>query len=97
VSGTAQASIIRIFHRWSGLILILLVGLKILSGYRLIPFRHVTVWVDIPLVFFFIFHASYGLLKIRMVRLQKKNQAFLFTNIIGGFIFLVYIYIIFLE
>ena len=97
MSKTTPSLIIRLFHRWSGLLLILLIGLKILSGYGLIDFVHVTVWVDIPLIFFFVFHASYGILKILMPRIKRKWQAFFITNLIGLIIFLLFIFTVFLT
>ena len=66
---------VRLFHRWSGIFLILFVGLKILSGYvaagnievlsQEMAYRiHYALWIDIPLLFLFIFHSLYGLFKI---------------------------------
>ena len=66
---------VRLFHRWSGILLIVFVGLKILSGYSVTgemgifsqktAYRiHLADWVDGPLLFLFIFHSLYGLFKI---------------------------------
>jgi succinate dehydrogenase/fumarate reductase cytochrome b subunit len=96
---TTPAIVIRHFHRWSGLLLILLVSTKLLSGFRLvgaIPFPgetaanrlHFSPWVDIPLVFCFVFHSTYGILKVLMARgLQKKVRAFVIANAVALAIF----------
>jgi len=96
---TTPLVLIRHFHRWSGLTLILLVAAKLISGFRLsgaIGFpseaiansMHFSHWVDIPLVFFFLFHAAYGVLKVLMARgVQKKVRAFVIANAIAFIIF----------
>lgn len=89
---------VRSFHRWSGVLLILLIGLKMISGFNAagqiqwmpvsLAYRlHYAVWIDIPLMFLFIAHAFYGLYK--MVQTQKTNRVSLFwwTN---GIILLVF-------
>jgi succinate dehydrogenase/fumarate reductase cytochrome b subunit len=101
--------LIRIFHRWSGLLLIIFVSLKLLSGFIIAGdldilnlstgYRiHYAKFVDIPLIFFFIFHALYGILKIIMSRgIRNKMMAFTVTTIFGIVIFIIsviYIYII---
>jgi hypothetical protein len=100
---TTPAVLIRRFHRWSGLALILLVASKLISGYRLtgaigLPkeatanWMHFSEWVNAPLVFFFLFHASYGVLKVLMSRgVQKKVRAFLIANMVAFLIFASYI------
>jgi hypothetical protein len=96
---TTPAVLIRRFHRWSGLALILLVSLKLISGFRLagaIGFpaeaaagrMHFSAWVDAPLMFFFIFHAAYGILKILMPKISRKAGAFLFASIAAFLVFL---------
>jgi len=46
-------------------------------GYKI----HYSIWIDIPLIFLFIFHAAYGILKITMPKNnQKKPAAFLIAN-----------------
>ena len=100
---------IRTFHRWSGILLILTVSLKILSGYAINGFLsffsqssgykiHYARWIDIPLIFLFIFHASYGILKIVIPKNNKKNQTvFLITNCVAMVLFLtamLFIYIL---
>jgi hypothetical protein len=55
------------------------------SGYKI----HNTVFTDIPLLFIFLFHAAYGILKIYMPkRNEKKIRAFIITNILALLIFL---------
>jgi succinate dehydrogenase/fumarate reductase cytochrome b subunit len=96
---TTPAIVIRHFHRWSGLLLILLVGAKLLSGFRLagvIPFPaetaanrlHFSRWVDIPLVFCFVFHSTYGILKVLMSGgVKKKGRAFVIANAVALAVF----------
>ena len=100
---TTPLVLIRHFHRWSGLALILLVASKLISGFRLsgaigLPreamanWMHFSNWVNAPLVFFFLFHAAYGVLKVLMSRgVQKKVRAFAIANTIAFLIFLTYI------
>jgi succinate dehydrogenase/fumarate reductase cytochrome b subunit len=97
---TTPAVFIRLFHRWSGLALILFIALKLVSGFRLsgaigfpgestANWMHFSRWVDIPLVFFFIFHATYGVLKVLMARgVQKKVRAFAIANAVAILLFL---------
>jgi len=97
---TTPAVAIRHFHRWSGFALILLVAIKIISGFRLsgafgFPGEaaanrmHFSGWVDVPLLFFFIFHSTYGILKVWMSRgSSRKARAFVIANIAAFFIFL---------
>jgi succinate dehydrogenase/fumarate reductase cytochrome b subunit len=91
---------IQLFHRWSGLCLILLIGIKLLSGFVLsgkiqllneksASWMHFSKWVDLPLLFFFLFHAAYGVLKIAMSKgIQNKDRALILTNVIAGVLFL---------
>jgi succinate dehydrogenase/fumarate reductase cytochrome b subunit len=95
----AQAAFVRGFHKYSGLLLILLVGLKLFSGFEahqkfgLIPSIqamrwHTRAWIDLPLTFLFLFHASYGILKIFMVRgITKRVRAFALANLVPGLLF----------
>jgi succinate dehydrogenase/fumarate reductase cytochrome b subunit len=96
---TTPAVLIRTFHRWSGLLLILLVTAKLLSGFRLageIHFPgeiaanrlHFSRWIDVPLIFFFLFHSAYGILKVLMSKgIQKKARAFLAANLVAIVLF----------
>ncbi|MBN1782944.1 hypothetical protein JW948_17555 [bacterium] len=96
----STAVFIRIFHRWSGLLLILFTGLKILSGFviagRIQLFGasagyriHYAAWIDVPLLFLFIMHAMYGLLKIVQGRITSKTAAFAVASISGVLLFLI--------
>jgi succinate dehydrogenase/fumarate reductase cytochrome b subunit len=100
---STPAVLIRHFHRWSGFALILLVAAKLISGFRLagaIGFpgeaaanrMHFARWVDVPLVFFFVFHAAYGILKAIMARgIQKKVRAFTAATAAALLIFAAYL------
>jgi succinate dehydrogenase/fumarate reductase cytochrome b subunit len=81
------------FIRFSGPLLLILVGLKILSGYALIGKIEGTSWLsnlhqnrglDLFLLFLFIFHALYGLrlflVDLGMVK-QEKSLFWTFTII----------------
>lgn len=96
----AQAAFVRNFHKYSGLLLILLVSLKLLTGFEtqqklgLLPgvlaLRwHTRLWIDLPLTALFLFHASYGLFKIFLVRgIVNRARAFAFANVVPGLILL---------
>ena len=77
-----------IFHRISGLILILLIGLKMYSGFGMtgcmgrdvIAFWgriHVSLPVDMALTFLFIYHSLYGL-RTCLIDLGVKREKELF-------------------
>ena len=88
------------FIRFSGPLLLFLVGLKILSGYALVGRLNGIPWLsglhenrtlDILLLFLFVFHACYGLrlflIELGMVK-REKVLFWTFTLIsIGSFIF----------
>ena len=92
------------FIRFSGPLLLILVGLKIISGYTLVGRIAGVSWLsnlhqnrafDILLLFLFIFHTSYGLslflIDLGMVK-QEKSLFWVFT-IIGILLFsLCYVY-----
>jgi hypothetical protein len=104
---TTPAVVIRMFHRWSGLLLILLVGDKLISGLRLsgaihfpgesaANWMHFSHWVDVPLIFLFIFHSTYGILKMLMSRgVQKKVRAFVIANAVALVLFAVCVRFVF--
>jgi succinate dehydrogenase/fumarate reductase cytochrome b subunit len=108
MKNTTPMRFIRVFHRWSGISLILIVALKILSGLSaagrimFLPVSrayalHLTAWLDVPLLLLFYFHALYGLYKIMQGKIQKKVLLFWCANIIGLLLFvwsIVFIYII---
>lgn len=104
----AQAAFVRSFHKYSGLLLILLVALKLFSGFEahqkfgLVPGIqavrwHTRAWVDLPLTFLFLFHASYGILKIFMVRgIKKRVRAFASANVVPGLLFVLTVLFIYI-
>lgn len=84
------------FHRISGIGLIILISLKILTGFSMIGkitimdsslshSIHVNPWLDIPILFLFIFHALYGLFKIfsRIMERDKHKMLFFILNLLG--------------
>ena len=92
------------FIRFSGPLLLILVGLKILSGYSLVgkirgnllAFRSPSKSdLDILLLFVFIFHALYGLrlflIDLGMVK-QEKLLFWIFTIMSAGLFIFSYIY-----
>jgi succinate dehydrogenase/fumarate reductase cytochrome b subunit len=100
---------VRVFHRWSGMALIVFVGLKILSGYvaagNLAVFGqetanriHYALWIDIPLLFLFIFHSFYGLFKILNPAFSgKQRPLFYLLTLTAAVLFVVaviFIYIV---
>ncbi len=93
------------FIRFSGPLLLVLVGLKIASGYALVGKIEGIGWLsalhqhrtlDILLVFFFVFHASYGLrlflIDLGMMR-QEKSLFWILTMIGSGLFVLSYGYL----
>lgn len=92
------------FIRFSGPVLLILVGVKILSGYALIGKIGGITWLadlhqnrafDIFLLFLFIFHACYGLrlflIDLGMMK-KEKSLFWIFTIISAGLFVLSYIY-----
>ncbi len=83
---------IKQFHRYSGLVLILLVGLKIFSGYILTQqiemdgkvgvLLHFAKWIDIPLIILFTVHSVYGVIKF-FITPQERNKPHIFWSING--------------
>lgn len=92
------------FIRFSGPLLLILVGLKILSGYSVagkiqgIPWLtdlHLNRTLDLLLLFVFIFHALYGLrlLLIDFGMVKRENLLFwAFTIISAGLFISSYVY-----
>jgi succinate dehydrogenase/fumarate reductase cytochrome b subunit len=92
------------FIRFSGPLLFILVGLKILSGYALTGKIQVAAWLtnlhlsktlDFTLIFLFIFHALYGLrlFLIDLGMMKQENILFWgFTIISAGLFAFSYIY-----
>lgn len=86
-----SVQIIRQVHRWSGLMLILFAGMKMLSGLRLAgavsfpweaaaQWMHFSRWVDVPFLLLFTVHAAYGILRMRMAALRNKVRAFVVAS-----------------
>jgi succinate dehydrogenase/fumarate reductase cytochrome b subunit len=93
------------FIRLSGPLLLILVGIKILSGYSLVgKFQgiswltnlHVNKTLDLLLLFTFIFHALYGLrlflIDLGMAK-QEKLLFWTFTIISAGLFIFSYVYL----
>jgi succinate dehydrogenase/fumarate reductase cytochrome b subunit len=92
------------FIRFSGPLLLILVGLKILSGYSLVgkiqgiswlTNLHLNKTLDLLLLFIFIFHALYGLrlflIDFGMVK-REKLLFWAFTIISAGLFIFSYVY-----
>ena len=92
------------FIRFSGPLLLILVGLKILSGYSLVgkiqgiswlTNLHLNKTLDLLLLFIFIFHALYGLrlflIDFGMVK-RERLLFWAFTLISAGLFVLSYVY-----
>lgn len=108
MKSTTLIQIVRHFHRWSGIALILLVGAKILTGFnaagniQILPISrayqfHLSIFIDILLLFLFIGHALYGLFKMVQGKVKNKVMVFLWMNVIGLLIFslsIVFVYFI---
>lgn len=93
------------FIRLSGPLLLILVGIKILSGYSLVgkiqgiswlTNLHLNKTLDLILLFTFIFHALYGLrlflIDLGMVK-QEKLLFWTFTIISAGLFVFSYVYL----
>jgi succinate dehydrogenase/fumarate reductase cytochrome b subunit len=93
------------FIRLSGPLLLILVGIKILSGYSLVgkiqgiswlTNLHLNKTLDLLLLFTFIFHALYGLrlflIDLGMVK-QEKLLFWTFTIISAGLFIFSYVYL----
>ncbi len=74
------------FLRFSGPVLLILVGIKILSGYSLVGSIEEIAWLsslhenrmlDLSLLFVFIFHALYGV-RLFLIDLGMTQERFLF-------------------
>jgi succinate dehydrogenase/fumarate reductase cytochrome b subunit len=95
------------FIRFSGPLLLFLVGLKILSGYALIGRMEVNSWLprlhenralDFLLLFLFIFHSLYGfrLFLIDLGMMKRESLLFWAFTIIGIITF-IFSYVWFLK
>ena len=86
------------FIRFSGPLLLILVGLKILSGYSLVgkvtgvpwlPALHENRTLDFLLLFFFTFHAFYGLrlFLIDLGMMKREKLLFWISTLVGVGVF----------
>jgi succinate dehydrogenase/fumarate reductase cytochrome b subunit len=85
------------FLRFSGPLLLILVGLKILSGYALVGRINEVFWLStlLLLLFVFIFHALYGL-RLFLIDLGMKQERLLFWAFtIMGSVILAFSYLYF--
>ena len=91
-----------LFHRISGATLIVLIGIKILTGYFLLPKDNRPDWalslhrhpvIDVLILILFTFHSIYGIRTI-IIDLGFRKEKFLFwsSNIIAAIISAVLIY-----
>jgi len=99
-----------IIHRISGLILIALMAIKIITGYGILghlgyenietmrKFHRNPFFVDIPIFLLFIYHAIYGL-RTALIDLGLRREKLLFwvSNILGFILFIVVVYIFFIP
>jgi succinate dehydrogenase/fumarate reductase cytochrome b subunit len=91
VKPSTPAKIVRLTHRWTGLFLIVLLTLKMLSGlsaagkiglmspawaYRI----HYTPFLDVPLILAGLVHALYGIYKIIQGWFSRKDILFIVIN-----------------
>jgi succinate dehydrogenase/fumarate reductase cytochrome b subunit len=91
-----------LFHRISGAILIVLIGIKILTGYFLLPKDNKPDWalslhrhpvIDILIVVLFTFHSMYGIRTIIIdLGFRKEKLLFWLSNILAAIISAVLIY-----
>lgn len=89
-----SARIVRAFQKWTGLALIFLVGVKLVSGLALagaVEFvgdrfagqLHFSNWVDAPLFVAFSFHAFYGLHSAFRRSLRRPDAAFIAASVLA--------------
>jgi succinate dehydrogenase/fumarate reductase cytochrome b subunit len=91
-----------LFHRISGVLLILLIGIKILTSYFLFTKDKKPDWalslhrhpvLDVLILILFTFHSIYGLRTIAIdLGYRKEKQLFLLSNIVASLIAVVLIY-----
>jgi succinate dehydrogenase/fumarate reductase cytochrome b subunit len=91
-----------LFHRISGLTLIVLIGIKILTGFYLLPKDNRPDWalslhrhpvIDVLIIVLFTFHSMYGIRTV-IIDLGFRKEKFLFwvSNIFATIISAVLIY-----
>ena len=95
-----------LFHRISGLVLVVLIGIKILSGYAVtgdinwtsVDVLHTNRVIDVSILFLFVFHSLYGIRTV-LIDLGFKRESLLFwaSNTIALMVLLFSIYYIYLR
>ena len=95
-----------LFHRISGLVLVVLIGIKILSGYAVTgdinwtsgDVLHTNRVIDVSILFLFVFHSLYGIRTV-LIDLGFKRERLLFwaSNTIALVVLLFSIYFIYLR
>jgi len=91
-----------LFHRLSGLTLIVLIGIKILTGYFLLPKEGRPDWalslhrhpvIDVLIIVLFTFHSIYGIRTVIIdFGFRKEKLLFWLSNIVAAIISTVLIY-----
>ncbi len=95
-----------LFHRISGVSLIILFGLKILTSFFLFTKENKPDWalslhrqpvIDVLILILFTFHSIYGLRTIMIdFGYRKEKRLFWLSNVVAGIISLILIYIYFI-
>ncbi len=83
-----------LFHRISGIILIVLIAIKIISGYAVtgevnwtsVDILHTNKAIDITILFLFIFHSLYGIRTILIDLGFKQERLLLWTSSIAALV-----------
>lgn len=95
-----------LFHRISGFILLVLVGIKILSGYGLTgelnfprsDFFHTNGVIDIFIIFLFIFHSLYGVRTLLIdMGLKRERALFWASSAAALVIFIFSVYFVYIK
>jgi succinate dehydrogenase/fumarate reductase cytochrome b subunit len=91
-----------LFHRISGATLIVLIGIKILTGYFLLPKDNRPDWalslhrhpvIDVLILILFTFHSIYGIRTIIIdLGYRKEKQLFWIANIAAAIVSAILIY-----
>ena len=91
-----------LFHRISGATLIVLIGIKILTGYFLLPKDNRPDWalslhrhpvIDVLILILFTFHSIYGIRTIIIdFGYRKEKQLFCISNIAAAAVSVILIY-----
>ena len=90
-----QMKWIRSVHRLTGLGLMPLLLLKLLTGFNMVgkfdlmPYEnaagiHLGAYIDIPLLFCFFFHGALGMLRLLWPRLKHKKPAFIISMTVAA-------------